>query len=251
MPFLQSRYGAHFQDSVHSKGTKSPQSRVEFLNNCSPKGTLTSNGIYAGSCMPPGARVSLTSREHAPGLAAQEPKYTEKTAETHEGSWMRYCYVTLSLGPLPNSCTPCRALLRGPDKSTDKQFKIILQLKGSKEGSTHSGSQAPTLRRATPEQSGHFQFTTGGAAPCSASDTARMAVCVANKGLRSFRKALLEQKHKHKTSCKCPCRSPCWKPEFTNKQPLPQRVLSPRKCSLPKVEYNAWSGPSDHGSARA
>jgi len=32
-------------------------------------------------------------------------------------------------------------------------------------GFTDSGSQAPTLREATPEQSGHFQFTTGGAAP--------------------------------------------------------------------------------------
>jgi hypothetical protein len=67
------------------------------------------------------------------------------------GTIWRVCYLPKAEAAPGRTRAPADARAAVPTRTTA--------------GFTDSGSQAPTLRKATPEQSGHFQFTTGGAAP--------------------------------------------------------------------------------------
>ena len=111
-------------------------------------------------------------------------------------------------------------------------------------GSTHSGSQAPTLREAIPEQSGHFQFTTGGAAPLFR---------IRHKESTCFR---------DKTKDQCPDKPqqpgrlldpvPCLCRSAKLGRPFPPRPLPPREPhsdSMTRAVGSSWSGVRAGGSS--
>ena len=75
-PFLQSQWPTSRTPCIQ-RALKAHKAASSSRTICSPMGTLTSSGIYAGPCTPPRARVSVTSREHAPGLAAQRGLHTQ------------------------------------------------------------------------------------------------------------------------------------------------------------------------------